>query len=266
MQPFFFGPPDRRLFGVYHAPARAEMKDCGVVLCHPMAHEYYNAHRYVMQLAVFLNRAGLAVLRFDYYGTGESAGEYEEASVSQWLDDIGFACEELRSRGCRRLCLAGLRFGATLAALFCTKNRGQTERSPVYSERSAGDALVLWEPLANGTDYLREIAGLHCEVLASVPAQDEYGEHEFLGFEFSNTLRREIAAIDLRGDRLSLGHNVLLMESDAEPSLRPALEAAGSHVSYELTPVSPFWQGRHGVTMPGLAPQRMASWILNSCC
>ena len=250
MQPFFFGPMDRRLFGVYHAPEAAK-KDCGVVLCQALAHEYYNSHRETVRLARALARSGLAVLRFDYYGTGESAGEYEEASVAQWLGDIGVACEELRSRGCRRLCLAGLRFGATLAALFC-------------AERNAADALVLWEPVADGADYLREVIDLHRGVLATLPTQGDYGEREFLGFEYSDALHREIAAVDLRARCHGLRCDVLLMES-AVGSLRPALEAA-THVDYESTPESPFWLGRLRPTMPNSVPPRMASWISSACC
>jgi len=252
MEPFFFGPPERRLFGVYHAPAPTAMKDCGVVFCYPLAHEYYNARLYTVQVAASLCRAGLPVLRFDYYGTGESAGDFQEASVAQWLDDIGLACDELRSRGCRRLCLAGLRFGATLAGLFCTNP-------------NAADALVLWEPIAKGADYLREIAGLHREVLAGVPLQDACEEHELLSFEFSKHLRGEIAAIDLQMNRLNLSRDVLLIES-ADGNLQAALEKAAGRVDYESTPLSPFWQGKHGIAMPAQAPQLMTNWILRACC
>jgi pimeloyl-ACP methyl ester carboxylesterase len=226
-----------------------------VLFCPPLAHEFYNAHRCSGQLAASLSDAGLAVLRFDYYGTGDSPGDWEDASIARWLDDIGCAAGELRARGYARLCLVGLRFGATLAALFAA------ERGPV-------EGLVLWEPVVSGENYLRELADLHQQMMAGTSAADTGEGRELLGFEFRDSLRREIGRIDLLANQRSLGRHVLLIESPGVTgeSLRPSLEASASRLEFEAAAVPRFWLDCPGQTLlPGQIPQRMASWIATAC-
>ena len=256
MEPFFFGPSDRRLFGVLHRPASLAARNCGVVLCQPLEHEFYNAHRSLRQLAQALCDDGLAVLRFDYYGTGDSDGAWAQASVSQWLDDIDCAVAELRWRGCARVCLAGLRFGATLATLFSVK-------------RDRVDALVLWEPVARGEDYLRELETLHRQETAGRLAPRNGPQRELLGFEYSDRLREEISRIDLRATRQRLGCDVLLINSPAraDNGLRSMLAAAAGRLDdFETAPAPHFWLFYPDQSLlPRQIPQRVSSWIASVC-
>ena len=57
---------------------------------HPFAHGTYRF------LAQQLSGANLDVLSFDYFGTGDSAGEFEQANADQWMSDIGTAITELK--------------------------------------------------------------------------------------------------------------------------------------------------------------------------
>ena len=74
MTPIQFGPADRRLFGLLQ-PAQGNATRTGVVLCNPMGQEAVRVHRMYRVLADRLNRAGLHVLRFDWFGSGDSAGD-----------------------------------------------------------------------------------------------------------------------------------------------------------------------------------------------
>src|SRR5690606_33892295 len=62
-EPFFFGPPERRLFGVYHAPC-GKARAC-VLLCPPLLHEQMRSYRFFAGVAGELAASGLACLRFD---------------------------------------------------------------------------------------------------------------------------------------------------------------------------------------------------------
>ena len=65
------------------------------------------------KLAGFLAREGFHVLRFDYYGTGDSAGDYHESNIGQWLADIHEAADELKDRAdVRDISVVGLQCGA----------------------------------------------------------------------------------------------------------------------------------------------------------
>src|SRR6185503_18450344 len=118
MQPFYFGTSEQQLFGVYHAAESGSSKRAGVVLCQPVGHEYLRAHRAFRNLAMALAGQGFHVLRFDYFATGDSAGDGEQLSVRQCLSDLATAIDELKDiAGVTKVSLVGLRLGATFAAL-----------------------------------------------------------------------------------------------------------------------------------------------------
>src|SRR5215469_8125443 len=89
--PFYFGVPEKELFGCLHMPEADSSLNCGVVVCQPFGHEYVNSHRALRQLAVRLAGAGFPVLRFDYHGCGDSRGETTESSISEWISNISQA-------------------------------------------------------------------------------------------------------------------------------------------------------------------------------
>ena len=132
IEPFFFGGESRPLFGVYHPPTGARIRDVGVVLCYPMGQEYTCVHRAFLQLARRLSSTGFHVLRFDFWGCGDSAGTCEEGRPRLWVQDIATAIEALRDGQATRICIVGLRWGATLAALCCS------QRCDVQSHRPMG--------------------------------------------------------------------------------------------------------------------------------
>jgi alpha/beta superfamily hydrolase len=144
MNPFFFGRSARQLYGAYDPPATSA-RDQGVVLCPAIGDEYLFAHPTYRLLARQLADVGYHVLRFDYYGTGDSAGEFGEASQAQWIEDIEAAVNEIKDLGqVTQVGLVGLRYGAALAA-------------QVARNRSDVDQLVLWDAVTDGRAFLEEI-------------------------------------------------------------------------------------------------------------
>lgn len=184
MTPLYFGERSRRLFGVY-SPGRAGAgRARGAVLCAPWGPEYLRAHRSLSQLGKWLNEAGVHVLRFDWYGTGDSAGDLREARLDGWLGDLHSAIDELRdTAGLPRVTLVGLRLGAALAA------RAAAER------RREVNGLVLWDPVLKGQEHLRELRALHAQSITGRELQA--GPGELLGFPLSEALRDDIAGLDL---------------------------------------------------------------------
>src|SRR5215467_5624104 len=96
--PFYFGGEGRKLYGCFHGPTQKGAPRCAVLICQPLGHEYVNSHRALRQLAVRLADAGIPVLRFDYFGCGDSSGEAEQGSITRWLEDVSTAVAELRTR------------------------------------------------------------------------------------------------------------------------------------------------------------------------
>lgn len=187
MNPFFFGASAQPLYGVYHPPREQTHPVRAVLLCYPAGIEYMRAHRAFRQLTSLLVRSGVHVLRFDYFGTGDSAGSVEDASLARWQEDVELAIEELKANaGVEKIDLVGLRLGGTLAVL-------------AASRRADVSRLLLWDPVISGEAYLEELL-----TYAELPARNgnptawPAGTVGVGGFALTAGMRSEIAAIDLR--------------------------------------------------------------------
>lgn len=139
MNPFFLGTSQRRLFGIHTPAASRGGRPRAVVLCQPRADEYIYAHRSMRQLAVRLSLTGFDTLRFDYFGTGDSAGEECDIDVAGLQADVLTAIETLKDLAAtEKVTLIGLRAGANIAARTAAGSPGEVA------------ALILWDPLLAG--------------------------------------------------------------------------------------------------------------------
>ena len=226
MLPLYFGSSSARLFGVYHPAGSARPRQSGVVLCPPAGHEYIRAHRSLRQLAVRLSGAGFHVMRFDYFGCGDSAGEAEDASLTTWIGDIGAAVEELQdTAGVRRVCLVGLRLGATLAA-------------HAAEDRSDVDAVVLWDPVVSGREYLDGLRRLQQQWLHDRPGSRRFAfsRHvpEVIGFPLTERMRHGLDAMDLRALRRTSLRRIVVRSPQEQGAHKEWIVATGTALPSEL--------------------------------
>ncbi len=149
-QPLYFGAPGRSLLGFYHPPGPVARRDTAVLLCAPIGTDHQRSDLTFRHLAERLAATGFPCLRFDLSATGDSGGEEQAAGlVRSWLDDVGLAIDELRTRsGAHAVSIVGLRLGATLAQV-------------AAAERGDVDSLVLWSPCVSGAGYVTEVTRLH---------------------------------------------------------------------------------------------------------
>ena len=199
IQPVRFGTPDRRLVGIFHPAAPSALKKTGVVLCKPFGQEAIRAHRMFRVLADRLSRRGHPVLRFDYFGTGDSMGDDQDGCLSGWCDDLLAADNELRSlSGVTHTAWTGMRLGASVALL-------AAPQAPAHLSR-----LVLWDPVLDGRPYLEFLRTQHVTALEeayslpqrpspAVLAQDPATyRDEAIGFGISRRLREQIEALNIK--------------------------------------------------------------------
>lgn len=231
MNPFFFGSSADPLYGVYHPAAQEGHEAKAAVLCYPMGVEYMRAHRAFRQLTTLLVRAGVHVLRFDYHGTGDSAGEGEQVSLDRWVDDVELAVGELKDNaGMDRISLVGLRLGGAVAA------RAAARRADI-------DRLVLWDPVVLGTTYLDELRHYAHPPICRASREWPDGTIGVGGFPLTGDMRREIAAGDLRGVRPAVQSLHLIVSEDRVENreLRDAWSAVGPPVDYRCVPSENGW-------------------------
>lgn len=146
---FFPNREGQRLFGVLHRVA--DKADRAVVVCAPLFDEKLWSHRVLVNFARFLARGGVPVLRFDYFGDGESEGRFEEASVGTRLRDIRDAIDFcMRETGASRIHLVGLSYGATLAL-----------RAALEESHPAVAGIIAWAPVIDGNRYVNDILRVH---------------------------------------------------------------------------------------------------------
>ncbi len=180
----------------------------GVVLCYPFGYDALCTYRGMRRLAERLAARGMPVLRFDYSGTGDAAGEASEPGRWRaWIDSIKQAVALLReTTGVERVTLCGLRLGGTLAAL-------------AAQELGGVDGLVLLAPVLSGKNYQRELrahyrqwllmpGALDCEV---EPDTDAFVEA--YGFRLYRDALESLRAVDLQRDAWRPAGRVLVLDS-----------------------------------------------------
>jgi hypothetical protein len=209
LQPLRLDEDDRARFAVFH-PAIGRMR-ASLLICPPFLHEHAMGYRLFAMLAGELAQRGIAVMRFDYYGLGDSDGEDTEFSLEGALGDAGVALDALKARtGGVAPIVLGVRGGAFAAAALA-------ETAPLRG-------LWLWQPVLDGAAYvagLDEIDRAHRTWRRRYPngggERVAAGGPVVVGLPFPEALRAELCAA-----RLARGAKwpplTLIEPADSEPA------------------------------------------------
>ncbi len=260
-EPIYFGPPARRLFGWYHAPAPAAARNRAVVLCAPLGHEALHAHAAYRYLAEELAAAGFAALRFDYDGTGDSAGgDDDEDRVGHWLESIGQAADTLRRcSAAEAVSLFGVRMGATLAAVAAAERGDITE-------------LLLWAPCRSGRLWQREMRVLQAargpqQAREGTGDEDDPAEEgeEAGGFVYSRSTEEALGKMNAAALIRKPADAVLLVGRDDLPEdarLVKSLTALGAAVTAAAWPgYAAMMRDAQDTAIPVSAARSLVDWL-----
>jgi alpha-beta hydrolase superfamily lysophospholipase len=200
-------------FGWLHAPRDGAGSDVGVLICTGLIQDALLAYGSLRVLADDLAAAGYATLRFDYPGTGDSCDDAAEKDGhwTAWQRSVDQAANWLRATtGATRLLLVGLRLGTTLATL-------------AASRREDIAALLLFEPVMSGRNYVRQLT-LEVEMLSGT--RPTKGEDLYLReFRFTPATLDQIADVDLRKVALKSGTRVAFCARADSKAAEDAAEA-----------------------------------------
>jgi dipeptidyl aminopeptidase/acylaminoacyl peptidase len=117
--PAYFQNEGQMIAGTLHIPDRGRRPVPGVVLCHGFTGNKCEAHFLFTKMSRALERKGIASLRFDFRGSGESAGEFSEMTVPREISDAVCAVRFLRACtgiDAKRVGILGLSLGGCVAA------------------------------------------------------------------------------------------------------------------------------------------------------
>jgi pimeloyl-ACP methyl ester carboxylesterase len=153
----FTNPAGLRLFGTLHQPAEPDASLPAVVLLSPGVKMRVGPGRLYVPLTDMLIELGYTVLRFDFFGLGDSEGELEERQlvdvynhieVGRYVGDTLAALDFLRTRGHRRFIVGGLCGGAITALLAAERD------SSIEALLSLGMTVTLASNAATPAKYL----------------------------------------------------------------------------------------------------------------
>jgi alpha-beta hydrolase superfamily lysophospholipase len=195
----YFGPEDRPLFGWVHQPVDRCSRGT-VILCQPLMREYISAHYTFRTLAEVLAARGITAIRFDYDGTGDSAGTGDDPRrIEAALGSIGHAVDLARRVGDGPLALVGMRMGALLAAC---------------AAEACGpmSGLVLWDPCNSGREFLREQSALFRILYGKT--RSAHGGTEIAGNVLTPETADELGALVAPTSLPAVEHALVLDRSD----------------------------------------------------
>jgi dienelactone hydrolase len=219
----WIGPAERPLMSWLTAPVD-ETATTGVVLASPVGYEYWSAHRTLRTLAERLAGIGHLVLRFDYDGTGDSAGDqWDSSRVEAWQSGIDVASQALRAWGVSRLVVMGLRLGGTFTLL-----RGAAV---------GADAVVAWAPVVRGRRYVSELQLLGLPVPDVPDSPERAGGVVQAGSVFSAETLADLGKINLATLADRPAPEVLVVDRADKPVSSPLLDrlaALGGEADHEV--------------------------------
>jgi dienelactone hydrolase len=261
--PIYFGAAGRPLFGFYHPPIGPQQRRAGVVLCGPIGDDIIRAHRTFRHLAETLAGAGFAVLRFDFDGTGDSAGDERDSHrVATWREDVRRATNELRSRsGVEQVALLGLKLGGTMAAL-AAEDLGGVE------------ALVLWGAHGTGSGFVSEVTKAHKIHTMLEPASFSGGPpsaegQEALGFLLTPATIDDLSRVDLLDLKLCPARRTLVIDTANVSGAAPLvnhLTGLGSAVTARHMPGQKFLIARpQDSEVPQVIIDAICGWLAEDC-
>lgn len=232
MNQFFFGSSDRPLYGVHHEPTSSEHRRSAVLVCYPFGREYMRCHRAIVRLCGRLSASGYHCLRFDYFGTGDSAGESGEGNMDEWTANARSAAQELRDiSGLDELSIVGVRLGAAIAVAIA---RGDP----------AIDMLALWDPVVSGSRHLEELESVHARFVVDSDRFPKRGRtaqdadtDELVGMICPIEMRRSIRNVDLNQTTAIKVKRASIIATEDRQDIRDFTETLGRQVadcSYEL--------------------------------
>jgi exosortase A-associated hydrolase 2 len=191
----FIDSPNGRLFCSGYLQQESDTPSPTVLVLAPFGEELNKSRHVLSSIARELGELGCSVIMPDFSGTGDSEGDFGDASIERWRTDIGATLAAFPPGS--SLHLVGLRFGGLLACDTTT--------------RHAVASLNLLHPVVDGKQQLIQMlrlrlaggitSGADKETMAGLQATLREGRSiEIAGYRLSSALAKGMAG--LRMDNL----------------------------------------------------------------
>jgi exosortase A-associated hydrolase 2 len=220
----------------------------GVLVVPAFAEEMNKSRRMLADVGRALQARGLAMVVVDPYGTGDSEGEFRDATCARWIEDLAQAASWAAAEGwpiSRILCV---RLGSLLGAWLAREALHGVQRT------------VFWQPILDGERFVRYFLRLRVAALmmegasASVSGLQQSLRDgqcvEVAGYDLSPHLAAELVGLrlyDLLDTRLGALHCIEVIrgtEAATAAASEKCIEIArsrGLHATVRTVVGEPFW-------------------------
>lgn len=133
----------QKIFGVLHLPVTKQKKVPCVLFFHGLGGDKCGAHRIYVTISEVLSKAGIASFRFDFRGSGDSEGAFNETTIDSQVQDAMAGLNFLKAHP--RVCIDRIgfyarSFGGIIAIL----------AAEIWKDVSS---IVLWAPFFDGEQW-----------------------------------------------------------------------------------------------------------------
>lgn len=192
----------QKVFGVLHIPVGVESAPA-VLICHGLAGHKTGKYRLYVALATRLAQSGIAALRLDFRGSGDSEGEFHEMTLTTCVEDAALGLEFLKNHkniDVNRIGVFGRSFGGSIAIMAASrfsKVKSIALWAPVFT---ADPWRELWELVKSGKLDNKQKEKV-MTINGQVPSLSFYAE--FFGMNLEKDLEelRTVPVLHIHGER-----------------------------------------------------------------
>lgn len=227
-----------------------ESPKANIIYLPPFGEEMNRCRSMVAAQARWFAHQGSSCTVLDYFGTGESHGEFEDATLEIWRENITDAIQRVSEQSDAPISLWGCRLGA-LIAFDCMSRHSTTVNN-----------LLFWQPVTSGKVFLTQMlrqrtaslmqAGKPAETTEQMKSALAAGETiEVAGYKLGGVLATGIDQLTLVATNPPATTNIFWLEhcSDESPHLNikasktiAELRENGAKVEVDTFTGEPVWQ------------------------
>ncbi len=139
--PFTFKSEGHQLVGILHTGDSKKL----VILCHGFTGNKIENKRLFVETARAFAEGGFDAMRFDFYGSGDSEGEFADTTLSHNISNLKDAMIWGKERGYDKVAVLGISMGGATAILTLAD--------------SQADALITWSSVPDMTELFDSYVG-----------------------------------------------------------------------------------------------------------
>jgi exosortase A-associated hydrolase 2 len=264
---FFFQGAVGRLFAVLY---RSRIHNRCLIVVPPFAEEMNRCRRQISETARLIAESHCSVLVPDFFGTGDSEGEFADARWDIWVQDLICAGKWAASTGFDANGVLSVRLGSAIVA------------DAMRHNEFADIPTAFWQPIVQGQVFLRQFLRLkvaaemsrqHAITVEDVQSQlDREGSVNVGGYEISAELAGSIQDVtpltykDLRFAEVAVLELLRGGKRSGQTEGSQLIEALGNKsadVSYAELSGLPYWSLGDGAVSRSLAEETL-KWVKRS--